>query len=83
MNPQVLCIGVITVDTIALVDKYPSADDRVIAEEIVRAGGGPAAVASVALARLGVSSAIAGTIGNDADGGLLPRRGVEATGWAE
>ena len=68
MNPQVLCIGVITVDTIALVEKYPAEDERVIAQEIVRAGGGPAAVASVALARLGISSAIAGTIGNDADG---------------
>ncbi len=84
MNPQVLCIGVITVDTIALVDKYPSADDRVIAEEIVRAGGGPAAVASVALARLGVSSAIAGTIGNDADGDyvldIFKREGVNTEG---
>jgi sulfofructose kinase len=84
VNPQVLCIGVITVDTIALVDKYPSADDRVIAEEIVRAGGGPAAVASVALARLGVSSAIAGTIGNDADGDyvldIFKREGVNTEG---
>ncbi len=84
MNPQVLCIGVITVDTIALVDRYPSADDRVIAQEIIRAGGGPAAVASVALARLGVSSAIAGTIGNDADGDyvldIFKREGVNTEG---
>ena len=36
-------------DTIALVDNYPSEDERVLAEEIIRGGGGPAAVAAVAL----------------------------------
>jgi sulfofructose kinase len=65
---QVVCVGVITVDTIALVDNYPSEDERVLAQEISRAGGGPAAVAAVALSRLGVKSAIIGTIGDDADG---------------
>ena len=65
---QAVCLGVITIDTIALVEKYPSADDRVLAEEISRAGGGPAAVAAIALSRLGVKSAIVGTIGDDADG---------------
>jgi len=84
VNPQVLCIGVITVDTIALVAKYPAEDERVVAQEIVRAGGGPAAVASVALARLGISSAIAGTIGNDADGDyvleVFKREGVNTEG---
>jgi sulfofructose kinase len=59
---------VITIDTIALVDKYPGEDERVLADEISRAGGGPAAVAAVALSRLGVKSAIVGTIGDDADG---------------
>jgi sulfofructose kinase len=86
VNPQVLCIGVITVDTIALVEKYPLEDERVIAHEIVRAGGGPAAVASVALARLGVRSAIAGTIGEDADGDfvleIFKREGVNTEGIA-
>jgi sulfofructose kinase len=55
-------------DTIALVDRYPNEDERVLAEEIARGGGGPAAVAAVALARLGISTAIVGTIGDDADG---------------
>jgi sulfofructose kinase len=63
-----VCVGVITIDTIALVDKYPSEDERVLANEISRAGGGPAAVAAVALSRLGIKSAIVGTIGDDADG---------------
>lgn len=65
---QVVCMGVITVDTIALVDQYPQEDERVVAQQISRAGGGPAAVAAVALSRLGIRSAIVGTIGDDADG---------------
>lgn len=81
---QAVCVGVITVDTIALVDKYPSEDERVIAQGILRAGGGPAAVAAVTLSRLGVKSAIVGTIGNDADGQevleIFRREGVETAG---
>lgn len=81
---QVVCLGVITMDTIALVDRYPSEDERVIAQEIARGGGGPAAVAAVALARLGISTAIVGTIGDDEDGReileIFKREGVDATG---
>lgn len=81
---QAVCIGVITIDTVALVQKYPLADERVIAEEILRAGGGPAAVAAVALSRLGVKSAIVGTIGDDADGKevmrIFEKEGVDTSG---
>ena len=81
---QAVCVGVITVDTIALVDKYPSADERVVAEEISRAGGGPAAVAAVALSRLGIRSAIVGTIGDDVDGKevlrIFAQEGVDTSG---
>jgi sulfofructose kinase len=81
---QAVCVGVITLDTIALVDKYPSADERVIAEEISTAGGGPAAVAAVALSRLGIKSAIVGTIGNDVDGKevlrIFEKEGVDISG---
>ena len=81
---QAVCIGVVTIDTIALVDKYPSADERVLAQEISRAGGGPAAVAAVALSRLGIKSAIIGTIGDDADGKevlrIFEKEGVDTSG---
>lgn len=81
---QAVCVGVITVDTIALVDKYPSADERVVAQEISRAGGGPAAVAAVALSRLGIKSAIVGTIGDDTDGKevlrIFEKEGVDTSG---
>jgi len=81
---QVVCVGVITIDTIALVDKYPGEDERILADEISRAGGGPAAVAAVALSRLRVKSAIVGTIGDDADGKevlrIFAQEGVDTSG---
>lgn len=81
---EVVCCGVITIDTIALVDTYPSEDERVVAQEVCRAGGGPAAVAAVALARLGVKTAIVGTIGDDADGAevlrIFAHEGVDTSG---
>jgi sulfofructose kinase len=81
---QAVCIGVITMDTIALVEKYPGEDERVLANEISRAGGGPAAVAAVTLSRLGVRSAIVGTIGDDADGKevlrIFAQEGVDTSG---
>ncbi len=71
-------------DTIALVDSYPDEDERVLAHQISRAGGGPAAVAAVALSRLGVATAIAGTIGDDQDGAevlkIFAREGVDTSG---
>jgi sulfofructose kinase len=83
---QAVCVGVITIDTIALVDKYPGEDERILADEISRAGGGPAAVAAVALSRLGVKSAIVGTIGDDADGKevlrIFAQEGVDTSGIA-
>ena len=83
-NIEVVCLGVITIDTIALVDKYPDEDDRVLARQISRAGGGPAAVAAVTLSRLGISTAIVGTIGDDEDGAevlrIFAREGVDSSG---
>lgn len=65
-------------------EKYPTADERVIAQEISRAGGGPAAVAAVALSRLGIRSAIVGTIGEDPDGKevlrIFEKEGVDTSG---
>jgi sulfofructose kinase len=81
---QAVCIGVITIDTIALVNKYPGEDERVLANGITRAGGGPAAVAAVAMSRLGIKCAIVGTIGDDADGKeilrIFAQEGVDTSG---
>lgn len=81
---KVVCVGIITIDTVALVDTYPDEDERVVAQEITRGGGGPAAVAAVALSRLGIPTAIVGTIGNDADGvevmKIFEREGLDVSG---
>jgi sulfofructose kinase len=81
---QVVCVGVITMDTIALVDVYPGADERVLARSLARNGGGPAAVAAVTMARLGIDVAIVGTVGDDSDGrealSILESEGVDTSG---
>jgi sulfofructose kinase len=64
----VVFVGVATTDVIALVDRYPGADERVLAEAITHAGGGPAGTAAVACARLGVAAAFVGAIAEDAAG---------------
>jgi len=65
---EVLCVGSATLDTIAVVDYYPSEDSRVEAWQLVTAGGGPAATAAVTLARLGVPVGFCGVAADDAAG---------------
>jgi sulfofructose kinase len=81
-NAQVaLFVGIAAWDTIALVPTYPQPDSRVVADSVVEAGGGPAATAAVACARLGVPSAFIGAVGDDARGerilGALAAEGVD------
>ena len=77
-------VGVATFDAIALVDRFPAPDDRVVASQVAYAGGGPAATAAVAASRLGVRAAFVGTVGDDANGrailaGLVDE-GVDVSG---
>lgn len=67
----VVCVGTATLDTIALVDRMPGPDERIVAEEIRTAGGGPAATAAVTLARLGIPVEFAGVVGADPAGGRI------------
>jgi len=80
---QVLCIGVATVDNIVLVEKYPSANQRVIALDSMRAVGGPATTAAVTLARLGIEVSLSCVIGDDEEGRFifetLKREGVDTS----
>ena len=78
-RPTLVCVGAATLDAIALVDSFPEPDQRVIAQEITYTGGGPAATAAVAAARLGVPAAYVGTVGDDADGQRI-REGLSAEG---
>jgi sulfofructose kinase len=79
----VVCVGYCTLDTILAVPHHPEPDGRVVATELVLAGGGPAATAAVTLARLDVPVAFVGVIGDD-DAGLaitdsLEREGVDTS----
>ncbi|MFN0167365.1 MAG: carbohydrate kinase family protein [Bryobacteraceae bacterium] len=62
---RVVCIGVATQDYIAAARDLPGPDGRVLADDLVEAGGGPAATAAVALARLGVPVSFIGNVGED------------------
>jgi sulfofructose kinase len=76
---QVVCVGLATRDAIWRVPEFPEPDGRVVATELVVAGGGPAATAAVTLARLGIDVGFAGAVGDD-DAGRFVREGLEAEG---
>lgn len=77
-------VGAATHDAVALVDVFPGPDERVVARSVVYAGGGPAATAAVAAARLGIAAAFVGTVGDDANGRAildgLVSEGVDVSG---
>lgn len=80
----VVFAGVATWDTVAQLPHFPDADGRVVAEALTTAGGGPAATAAVAAARLGLSPALLAAVGEDREAGLiiesLRTEGVDTTG---
>jgi len=80
----VVCIGVATRDVIAVASDPVYPDGRILASEMLDAGGGPAATAAVTLARLGVKTSFIGRIGADLMGTLicdgLQRTGVDVAG---
>ena len=75
----VVCVGLATRDTIFALPRHPQAEDRVVAEGLASAGGGPAATAAVTLARLGVDVAFVGAVGDD-DAGREIREGLGREG---
>ncbi|ABD86606.1 carbohydrate kinase family protein [Rhodopseudomonas palustris] len=81
---RVVCVGVVTLDALALVPRYPGPDERVIGEQVMIAGGGPAANAAVVLARQGIKAAFIGRVGKDTAGDhaiqMLEAEGVDVSG---
>jgi sugar/nucleoside kinase (ribokinase family) len=78
----IVCVGLATRDTIYAVPRHPGADDRVVATERVVAGGGPAATAAVAAARLGADVRFVGVTDDELEGVdtvRVPGRMVEST----
>lgn len=67
-RPLLTFVGAATLDALALVERYPGADERVVASDLRFAGGGPAATAAVTAARLGHDVAFIGAVGADSTG---------------
>ena len=71
MEPQgifaidVLCVGHASFDLTMTIDHHPGPDEKCTAVALLECGGGPAANAAVAVARLGGISAFAGYLGED------------------
>ena len=78
---KVLSVGIATVDTIVLVERYPAVNERVVALQTVRSVGGPATTAAVTMARLGIDVSLSCVVGDDESGRLiletLEREGID------
>lgn len=83
-NIDVLCVGVTSFDFYFMVDHHPGPDEKTIADAFLSCGGGPAANAAVTAAKMGLSVAFVGYLGNDVWGDLhieeLKKAGVQ-TDW--
>ncbi|MGZ4955489.1 MAG: carbohydrate kinase family protein [Methylobacter sp.] len=65
VNIDVLCVGHASYDLIFSVNHHPGADEKIVADDLLSCGGGPAANAAVCVTRLGLTSAFAGYLGRD------------------
>jgi len=65
---DVLCVGHASYDITMAVTSHPKADEKMLAEAMDLAGGGPAANAALCVARLEGQSGFCGYLGNDVFG---------------
>ncbi len=65
INIDVLCVGYACYDLVFSVATHPAADEKIVANEFINCGGGPAANAAVAISRLGFKTAFSGYLGLD------------------
>ncbi len=82
--PQVVGLGMCTLDMFFVVPEIPDFGQGIMATAYMRQGGGPVATALVTLTRLGVSTRLIGSIGDDDEGALirdeLRQEGVDVGG---
>ncbi|HVM24947.1 MAG TPA: PfkB family carbohydrate kinase [Candidatus Limnocylindrales bacterium] len=87
MSAELVCVGLATRDLIVSLPRWPEPDGRLLAEPMRRAGGGPAATAAVAAARLGRDVSFIGAVGSDSAGRAvrdeLEAEGVDVSGLEE
>lgn len=65
---DVLCVGYACWDLNFQVEDHPAVDEKTFAKSLISEGGGPAANAAIAVAKLGGRAAFAGRLGNDVFG---------------
>ncbi|MBD9362631.1 carbohydrate kinase family protein [Methylomonas fluvii] len=65
---HVLCIGHASYDLVFSVPHHPGADEKIVADDLLGCGGGPAANAAVTVAKLGGKAGFCGYLGNDVYG---------------
>jgi sulfofructose kinase len=80
----ILCAGIIVLDEVFRVDRFPQPDAKTQAQSFFIVNGGCAANAAVAIARLGGRAALAGPLGEDSNGdrvlAALAREEIDCTG---
>ena len=64
--PAILCAGIIVLDEVFQVERFPQPDGKTLAQSFFVVNGGCAANAAVAIARLGGRAALAGPLGGPA-----------------
>ena len=83
-GPTILCAGIIVLDEVFQVERFPQPGEKAHAHGFFTVNGGCAANAAVAIARLGGRAALAGPLGADANGdrvlAALAREQVDCTG---
>src|SRR5215470_6717939 len=81
---SILCVGIAVLDEVFRVSAFPMPNTKVQASEFITIGGGNAANAAVAIARLGGRAYFAAPLGDDAVADRLTeslqREGVECVG---
>jgi sulfofructose kinase len=82
-SKAVICLGVTVVDNVFEVDEIPRVPIKILANNRVRRGGGPASTGAVASARLGTPTELWSWLGKDPEGdflvAMLDRFGVDHT----
>ena len=68
---RVVCVGITVMDRIYYVEGLPTESGKYVARNYTEVGGGPAATAAVAAARLGAQVDFIGRVGDDDTGNSL------------
>lgn len=64
LHPSVLCVGILCLDIINHVDRYPKEDEDIRATHQTRQSGGNSVNTSKVLSHLGISCEFLGTLGS-------------------